>query len=746
MQRLSMMALAALALLADQPARAAEIRWDSYGIPHIYGPSVAAVVRGLGYAEMENHAETLLLNVAHARGRMAEYFGPGAGDANVDNDIRVRTEGIPSRAASWLSTGGAFQRSVIAAFVAGANAYAARHGDTIASSIRRVLPLVPSDITAAEQYGIDFNFIAEQDNISELIAAWRQGGDAAASALAHEITPTGSNGWAIGPRKSADGNAILMGNPHLPWGNNQPIPGLGLYQFMEANLVVGDPAKPSLNASGVVTVGSPYLGIGYNDDLGWTHTNDTIQAANLFEVTLAPDGTYAFGRRRLPLRHRTETIEIRQKDGSLAARTTDLYATVHGPVVARRGAQMLALRVAGLDQPGIVTQYWRMIEARNLDQFIAADAMLQMPFFNVVYADRDGHIMYVFGGRQPVRSGGDFAAYDGILDGSNAALLWTATLPWASLPHVIDPPGGFVANENDPPWTATFPQVAGSDPTRFPAYVAPHFMELRPQHAVRFLLSKPRFSVDDILAGKEQTHMLLADRVLPDLVQAARASKDPVAREAGEVLAHWDRTAEVASRGGPLFEAWWGLVIHDPAVTKDSTVNFYSPHPRFRVGWNAAHPLDTPTGLADPASCLPDLVRAATSLKKQYGSFDVAWGVVHRTVLVTHDGDFTRAIPVSQDPASGATGRFGTIRVVDSFARPDGAPGLLSWGGDSYVQLVEFAREGAKARSLLGYGNASRPGSSHITDQLAIFDAKTLRPAWRTRAEVVAHTVRIETD
>jgi acyl-homoserine-lactone acylase len=44
----------------------------------------------------------------------------------------------------------------------------------------------------------------------------------------------------------------------------------------------------------------------------------------------------------------------------------------------------------------------------------------------------------------------------------------------------------------------------------------------------------------------------------------------------------------------------------------------------------------------------------------------------------------------------------------------------------------------------LGYGNASRPGSSHITDQLPLFNAKTLRPAWRTRQEVEQHTVSRE--
>ena len=60
------------------------------------------------------------------------------------------------------------------------------------------------------------------------------------------------------------------------------------------------------------------------------------------------------------------------------------------------------------------------------------------------------------------------------------------------------------------------------------------------------------------------------------------------------------------------------------------------------------------------------------------------------------------------------------------------------------MQLVEFAPDGAHAQALLGYGNASRPGSPHITDQLPLFDAKTLRPAWRTRQDVEQHAVSRE--
>lgn len=734
----------ALARDDDHARGRAEILWDQFGIPHIYGPDLLSVARGLGYAQMENHAESLLANVAAARGRSAEYFGAGAGGANVTNDVQVRTEDIPRRARRWIDEGGAEQRAIIEAFADGVNEYAARHGDTIDPAFRAVLPFVPTDVTADEQNTVHFNFIPQQDNIPALIAAWQGGGIAAADALARNITPSGSNGWAIAPKKSATGNAILMGNPHLPWGNNAPIPGLGVYQWMEAHLVIGDPRHPSLNASGVAFMGSPFLGLGYSDRIGWTHTNNTIQNANLYELTLNVDGTYAYAGGRKALGHRTDSLRVRQPDGSLATQTIDVYDSVQGPVVARSGAKALALRVAGLDQPSIVTQYWGMIRARNLREFIAANSALQMPFFNVMYADRDGHVLYLFGGRQPVRPDGDWAKYDGILDGSDPSLVWSRTLGWFELPRAIDPPGGFVANSNNPPWTSTFPQTATNDPANFPAYVSPRFMDFRPQNGARFLLSHRRLTADQVLAGKESVHMLLAERVLPDLIAAARASGDPTAVAAASVLAAWDGDADATSRGAALFERWWSIASADPAVAKDSTDDFYSQHPKFRLGWSADDPLNTPEGLADPAALVPDLITAAQQIKAAFGALDVPWGDVHKTVLVSHDPKYQSVTPISDDPGVGPDDAYGPLRVVNPFPAPDGSGRLWSYGGDGYVQLVEFTPEGAKARALLGYGNASRPGSPHITDQLPYYDAKTLRPAYRTRDEVERHAVSRE--
>jgi acyl-homoserine-lactone acylase len=394
-----------------------------------------------------------------------------------------------------------------------------------------------------------------------------------------------------------------------------------------------------------------------------------------------------------------------------------------------------------------------MIKAHNLAEFIAANSALQMPFFSVIYADRDGHILYVFGGRQPRREGGDWSKYAGILDGSNPTLLWTKTFSWWELPRAIDPPGGIVANSNNPPWTSTFPQISTNNPDHFPAYVSPQFMDLRPQNGARLLLSDG-LTPEQVLSDKESTHMLLADRVLPDLIAAA--SGNTLAKPAIDVLKEWDGNADAGSRGAVLFEAWWALVTSQtpppplsecrslPRLAEDNTINFYSPHPKFRVSWDPRAPLDSPVGLANAADTVPYLICAAQLVQATYGALNVPWGEVHRIVLITHDKTFQQTIPLSNNPQSGADDPFGPLRVIFRIPAPDGKH-FWAAAGDSYVQLVEFTKKGAKAGARLSYGNASRPFSPHVTDQLQLFADKKLRPVLRTREEVVSNTQTVET-
>jgi acyl-homoserine-lactone acylase len=760
---LSVPAAAFAPAMANTPGT---ILWDQYAVPHIYGADIPTVVRGLGYAQMENHVESLLNNVARARGRSAEYFGAGTNNFNLNYDIQTLTYGIPARAAAWVAQGGSFQQTVLQAFCDGVNEYASTHPTDILPALQPILPVVPSDITAGELNTIWYTFLPEQDGDPSLIAAWQAGGLQAVKKVRTEHRQDGSNGWALMPSKSADGNPILMGNPHLPWGNNQPITdsqgdqNFGVYQWIEANLVIGNPSSPTLNASGVTFIGGPFIGIGFNDYLGWTHTNNTIQNADLFQLTLDPTGTkYLFNGSYLPLQHTQQTVKVLQANGTTTSQVVDIYASIHGPVVAFNSGktQALALRVAGLAQASLVTQYWDMIQAQNFTQFKSAESMLQMPFFNTIYADRGGNVFYLFGGQQPVRTNGKpYTDYDTVQDGTSSANLWTQTFTFSQLPKSIDPPGGWVGNSNNPPWTSALPQPASLKPANYPSYVAPNFMDFRPQHGATFLESQPTFTTTQLLAGKMSNEMLLADRVLPDLLTVANAAAqggDATAGKASAILTAWDHTANATSVGGVLFEEWWNEVAADVAAGKisaDTSDSFYSDHPKFRVPWSAAAPITTPSGLdpSNDAQLLADLDNAygvVTANFTSAGGASAPWGGAHKTTLVTRSGAQQNLVfPfLSNDPLSGADDEFGPIRVVNPYY-VSALGEFISYGGDGYVQLIEFTPTGATGGTLLTYGNASRPNSPHITDQLPFFQSETLKPALRTYSAVQAATVSKE--
>jgi len=142
-------------------------------------------------------------------------------------------------------------------------------------------------------------------------------------------------------------------------------------------------------------------------------------------------------------------------------------------------------------------------------------------------------------------------------------------------------------------------------------------------------------------------------------------------------------------------------------------------------------PRTTPDGLADTAAAVAALGDAADSVTRRYGSADVAWGSVYR---LRRDGlDFA---------GSGADAEYGVFRVLGySRKEPDGK--FSATGGESWVAAIEFARP-LRAVSLIGYGNASRAGSPHRTDQLALLARKELKPVWRTRAEIEKHLEKRE--
>jgi acyl-homoserine-lactone acylase len=670
-----------------------EILWDTFGIPHVYSKDAAGAFRAFGWAQASSHGDLLLRLYGRARGRAAEYWG----ESELESDRWVHTVGIPGRAREWYEAQTPDFRRLLDAFAEGVNAYVTAHLDQIADDVEVVSPVDAVDVLAHVQRVIHFTFVVSRNEVAGIAERWKKVAPAAT-----RPPPAGSNAWAIGPSRSASRRAMLLANPHLPWND--------LFLFYEAHLV-----GPAFDVSGATLVGFPILAIGFNDAAGWTHTVNAFDGDDLYELTVAGDG-YQWDGTVKPFTVEEKSMAVRQPDGSKRTEVLRVRRSVHGPVVAEREGRALALRSVGLDQPGVCAQWWDMGRARDLRTFEAALRRLQIPMFTVMYADRDGHILHLFGGRTPVRPAGDWD-WRGVVPGDTSRTLWTSTHSYDELPKVVDPQTGWLQNANDPPWLTTLP--APLDPQRYPAYMSDRGMDFRAQRSARMLHEDNRITFEELLEYKHSTALELAHRVLDDLAAAVRAHGDERARRALSVLESWDRAADAGSRGAVLFQAWtWELRQR----TDDRAL--------FAVPWDPKAPLQTPDGLADPGQAAAALSSAAESIEKTYGSIDVPWGDVNR---LRHAG--------LDLPANGGPGALGAFRVVGLAPGKDGKNTVSS--GDSYVSAVEFSSP-LRAQALLAYGNASQPGSKHAADQLPLFARKQLRAVWRSRTDVEAHLEKRE--
>jgi acyl-homoserine-lactone acylase len=668
----------------QRASRGVEILWDTWGIPHVFASDEVGAIYGFGWAQMGNHADLVLRLYAEARGRGAEYFG----EERLETDRWVRLNGAPALGKVWLDAQRPSTRKLLESFVEGMNDYARANPERIDSVARRVLPIVPADVLAHLIRVFGFNFIANPRAIRDNAAQWQA-----------RAAEQGSNAWAIAPARSASGHALLLANPHLAWADHNT--------YVEAQL-----NAPGVNVYGATLVGMPFIGIAFNDHLGWTRTVNNHDGADLFELSLRGEG-YEWDGQTKPFERETQTIKVRQRDGSFREDRLEIRRSIHGPVVGTQNGKALALRITGLDQPHMIEQYWAMARARNLEQFKRAIAALQIPKNTLMYADRDGHIMHFFSAQVPVRPAGDWN-WTGVVPGNTSRTLWTRTHGFRELPLAQDPRSGWLQNANEPPWWTTFPTVL--HPADFPRYMSTRPMSFRAQRSARMLAEDSSITYDELIKYKLSTRMELADRLLDDLVPAARASGRPVAERAARVLEQWDRTADAGRRGGTLFEAF----VRELGRR-------YSPLDKaFAKPWDAGAPRVTPDGLADLVVAVEALERAAAEVERDFGALDVAWGDAHRVI---RDG--------VDLPASGADGALGVFRVVN-YSRPAGERRYRVVGGDSYIAAIEFS-DPVRAMALLNYGNASQPGSPHRTDQLPLFSEKRLRPVWRTRAELERH-------
>jgi len=808
----------------------ATIRRTTDGVPHITAKTVASASFGQGYASGEDRTCDLADQVVKIEGQRARWFGAGDDDANIDSDVKWLGIGIYQLAAKDWKTVPAEAKGLFEAYVAGWNAHLRTVGvDHLGGWCKGedwVRPLKPVDVYA---YARSIALNASGSPIGEYIptaAPPAAAGDTTSTTGAAPANlraparstaerpaarpvddgprglealrslaedPVGSNGWAIGKERSADGGGLLLANPHFPWE--------GELRFWEVHLTV--PGK--IDIYGAQLSGVPGIGIGFTKDFAWTHTVSAGHRFTAYTLDLVPGDplSYRYGsetRRITPTPHR---IEVLGKDGTLKTETRTTYATAYGPVIDFPGygwtaEHTITYRDANIDDDEFVEQYFGMFQAKTFDQFKAVHEKVNgIPLFNTIATSADGRAWYADTSATPDLSPAALAAYAKslasdpvvqvaaenqavLLDGSDPTFEWVSE-PGARDPGLVPPAkqpqverDDYVFNANDSFWlpnathllTGAYSPMHGDQDTQRSARTRENAVVLDDTSATG-ASGTDGFTLDEVADAALRNEAftaralrkLVAERCAPATtvtVPALAADGDVPGLPAAQVdvsdacaaLAGWDGTYDL-DRAGPL--VWRELLAHVEGLDA-----------LWATPFDPADPIGTPSGLAAAPAAGPDPVLVALARAVQVIDLaglepDAELGTVqfalrNGKVVPMHGGldaeGTTNVVGKGSgysilDPALDQS--LEPVAVGSRLRKVDGKVGYLVDNGTSFLMAVAFGKDGPKAKAFLTYSDTEDRTDPNYTAATERFSDKKWRDVDFTEAEVAADTKRTVT-
>ena len=629
------------------------IERDRWGVPHIYGQSMPAVAFGAGYAQAEDHLDPMLRLFLNARGELGRVEGPSALQDDLFNRNLMHREIIER---TWNAVPQS-SRDYYQAFADGINRYIQTHPQEKQAWYWKV---------EAQNIATYLRYIVMRYSLR--VAVGKMGGPSA-------VQPgEGSNAFAISASRSANGHAMLHGDPHLPWsGENR----MGYEMHLKC---------PGLDMAGAGFFGNPIPMIGHNANIGWTATNNAANTADVFEEKIDPQHPDRYldsdGQWKM-MEKRTIKMEVRQPDGSLPSVEKVVRYTRRGPYTESHG-HGYSIAIAGWsDFPDMLTGSILRAKARNLDDFRAALTEYPLDKWNLIYADRQGNIFYVDNGVFPKRGTGyDF---NKPIPGWEPGAQWQdGNVAFRDLPQFTNPPNGVIVQCNNSPYSTAQPPVL--DPANFLRYLSKdveltNIPKSRAERAFELFAKHPKISWDDFREAALDLKILHAEPYLQSIIEASDGQADPDLREAHSILQNWDGRLTIDNRASPILRHWE------------------------RIAKGQKRGLAGPPGREQSLAILKQTI---AEMKRLYGKFPVPLADVQ---IFTHGKDY---------PVPGNDSLFA---ITTSYK--DG-----KWhanGGSSWLMLIEFSTP-LKVFTIAPLGESDNPSSPHFADQTVMFSKQEMKP------------------
>jgi len=764
-----------------------QVLFDDRGVPHIFASSEEDAYRALGYVMARDRLFQMELQTLAAAGRLTEWVGAKA----LDADRRTRALGLPWGAARKFA---AYDRAspgfrAMTAYSDGVNAW-------IASMKRQDLPIEYRLLGVAPfkwEPIYTFSFFSKMaltlgynDATYSRLAAQAKVGKAAADALFPVNSPiqepiqpngldrarydlaaipgpgspdstamlalgvvdaqrsvlaslaglgllkansdgdaVGSNNWAVAPQRTAAHHALLAGDPHL----DLTLPSI----WYEMHIVV--PGR--LDVAGVGFPGVPGVVIGFNRDVAWTFTNTGSDVNDYYAETV--DDTLHPARYRVdgawrPLEKRVEAYRDKTRG---VIRNDTLYFTHRGPMT-RHGDKWVSMRWTVYEPSSENDNFLKAGYARNAGEWLDALKSFIAPTQNGLVADRAGNIAIRSAGHYPIRPGDGRG--DVIRDGSSSASDWLGYIPTSKYPFAMNPAQGYLASANQQP----------VDPRVNPSYMGSAWYS--PWRAIRIndlLRADSAVTPEAMRRYQTDAGSARADALVPRFLAAVEREDsagraDRELREAAALLREWDRRYTKSNKRALLFEMamqevmsrTWDELMPDGGGSATSTTQ------RLPEGQILVELMATPTNpwwenrrtanvVEDRDAILAASLRAGLAkARKIHGDPDGnGWlwsNVQHANIYhLTRIPAFSAlGIPVQGGPAT---------------LSPSGVSGTQ---GASWRMVVELGPE-VHAWATYPGGQSGNPASPRYTDRLRLWQRGELAPVLfpRTPADLPANRV-----
>lgn len=466
--------------------KAVKIHYDDMLVPHIFSESEDDLFIALGYVHAYHRLWQMEFQTHAAGGRLSEIVG----DVTLDMDRGQRRKGMTFGAKNFVDNLDDRSKKVIELYAQGVNHFINQLSYKDYPIEYKLLDYQPEKWTPFKS-GLLYKYMADMLNSNEkdlentnfksiygkdvldLIypdidnykdAVVDQPGSWDFEPLVKENTSmheteevialnllpqshpnNGSNNWAVGPSKSATGNAMLCNDMHL----SLYMPSLWFYNQLNC----GD-----MNVFGHSLPGMPMVITGFTDSIAWGFTNAQRDLVDWYKIEFEDESRdkYLLDGKYIPTEKVVEEIKIHNSESFY---DTVVY-TVFGPVSydhsfrASSGKVGYARRWLDHDPSDAFQTFDQINKAKSFDDYMSALNHYSSPAQNVVFASASGDIAHRVQGKYPLNAHeeGKF-----LKDGTKSTNNWTHYIPNEHNAFWKNPARGFVSSANQHPADSTYP-------------------------------------------------------------------------------------------------------------------------------------------------------------------------------------------------------------------------------------------------------------------------------------------------